>query len=426
MKEISKRLLQFIKTQFGSKFKTVFKTPIITLKSRTFLRKIYEQVLKADQAWHKNTHNIQENTIRQISANSDDFQKGPAYSYLPAEIKSIIVKSVKYEKTVQFKINSDTYQMVMVYPQLTGGSHRLMTLQSVNRFFETALYKVYLWLYVAEHYASPECSKNMNIHLYFTDHLKVLAKGKMEPLDEIHANTAFTTSCSPSTDIHLFREEEWFKVFIHETFHNLGLDFSGMDNMACNRRILELFPINKEVRLFETYCETWAETIHCVFLAFFSTQTKHYRNWPLVFNKIDELLKYEAIWSAFQCMKVLNHYRLSYSQLTDTKCHLAKNARAKQYKENTFVLSYFVIKAVLMTQPSKFIDWCLDHNGRTLDFKKSSQNLLDYCELVARLYKDPWFTHNYVRIMEEWFRDPGNLTIKQDIEGQTLRMTLFE
>ena len=143
-------------------------------------------------------------------------------------------------------------------------------------------------------------------------------------------------------------------------------------------------------------------------------------------NKIDELLKYEAIWSAFQCMKVLNHYHLSYSQLTDTKCLLAKNARAKQYKENTYVLSYFVIKAVFMTQLTKFIDWCLDHNGRTLNFKKSSQNLLDYCELVAQLYKDPWFTYNYVGVMEEWFRDPSNLTIKQDIEGQTLRMTLFE
>ena len=423
MKEISKRLLRFIKTHFRPKLKTVLNTPIISLKSRTFLRKIYEHVLKADRSWHKNTHNIQETQLRQIPANSDDFKKGPAYSYLPAEIKSIMVKSVKYEKTIQFKINSDEYQIVMVYPQ---SNRELTTVKSINRFFETALYKIYLWLYVAEQYASPECSKNMNIHLYFTDHLKVLAKGKMEPLDEIHANTAFTTSCSPSTDIHLFREEEWFKVFIHETFHNLGLDFSAMDNMACNRRILEMFPINKEVRLFETYCETWAETIHCIFLAFFSTQVRHHRNWTLVFNKIDELLKYEAIWSAFQCVKVLNHYHLSYSQLTDTNCPLAKNVRAKQYKENTYVLSYFVIKAVLMTQPSKFIDWCLDHNGRTLDFKKSSQNLMDYCELVALLYKDPWFTEIYVRIMEEWFKDPGNSAIKQEVDGQTLRMTLFE
>jgi len=423
MKEISKRLLRFIKTHFKQKLKTVLNTPIISLKSRTFLRTLYERVLKADRSWQKNTHNIQETPLRQIPANSDDFQKGPAYSYLPAEIKSIMVKSVKYEKTIQFKINSDEYQIVMVYPQ---SNSELTTVKSINRFFETALYKVYLWLYVAEHYASPECSKNMNIHLYFTDHLKVLAKGKMEPLDEIHANTAFTTSCSPSTDIHLFREEEWFKVFIHETFHNLGLDFSAMDNMACNRRILEMFPINKEVRLFETYCETWAETIHCIFLAFFSTQVRHHRNWTLVFNKIDELLKYEAIWSAFQCMKVLNHYHLSYSQLTDTNCPLAKNVRAKQYKENTYVLSYFVIKSILMTQPSKFIDWCIDHNGRTLDFKKTPQNLLDYCELVALLYKDPWFTEIYVRIIEEWFKDPGNSAIKQEVEGQTLRMTLFE
>jgi hypothetical protein len=64
----------------------------------------------------------------------------------------------------------------------------------------------------------------------------------------------------------LYRMEEWFKVFIHETFHCLGLDFSGMNVSNSNKQILQLFPgcsRDMDVRVYETYCEIWAETLDC-------------------------------------------------------------------------------------------------------------------------------------------------------------------
>ena len=434
MKEISKQLIHFMKTQFGSNINNnnnnnnnnnsngISNDPMFSKKSRQFLRMIYGQILKGVYYWNTHSHQIQSTPLKQIIRDGE-FQKSSSYSHIPLYIKSLIEKSVKYEKTYHFKINADTYTVVMVYP-LT--QLQLQTKPSmIDHFFEQSLYKIYLWLFVADRFASHQCSNKMNIYLYFTDHLKVLSKIKMEPLDTIHANTAFTTSCSPSTEIVLFRLEEWFKAYIHETFHNLGFDFSTMDNAEGNKRILELFPIQKDVRLFETYCETWAEIIHIMFVSFFSTQNKH--NWSLILQKMEGLLRYEKMWSAFQCAKILNHYRLSYEQLTNINCPIAKKLRERQYKENTYILSYFVIKAMLIVQSNDFIEWCLCHNGTTLNFKKTPQNIVEYCGLVTKIYQTPkWLA--YIEPMEKWFNDPintGHDKIKS-MEEQTLRMTAIE
>ena len=59
-------------------------------------------------------------------------------------------------------------------------------------------------------------------------------------IDQIHVNTGFTTTCPVDSEIVIFREEEWFKVFIHETFHNFALDFSDMNNSACHKIVLDI------------------------------------------------------------------------------------------------------------------------------------------------------------------------------------------
>ena len=35
----------------------------------------------------------------------------------------------------------------------------------------------------------------------------------------------------------IFRNEEWFKALIHETFHNMGFDFSCIDSSIPDRVI---------------------------------------------------------------------------------------------------------------------------------------------------------------------------------------------
>jgi hypothetical protein len=149
------------------------------------------------------------------------------------EIAEKIKASDRFQQTFKIFHNGDKYNIKFVYPIVEVSE----TKSRIQGFFQDAIYKIYLWLYVADKYASKHCSSTMNLHFYFTDHMKRLGSVDLEALDMIHVNTAFTTSCSNETDIYLFRREEWFKVFIHETFHNLGFDFSEMNCIDINKKL---------------------------------------------------------------------------------------------------------------------------------------------------------------------------------------------
>jgi hypothetical protein len=62
--------------------------------------------------------------------------------------------------------------------------------------------KIYSWLYIASHFSQqPNCSKTLDIYLYWTDMKKRLPRKKRAVIDWEHANTAFTFSCNmPHSD----------------------------------------------------------------------------------------------------------------------------------------------------------------------------------------------------------------------------------
>ena len=124
-------------------------------------------------------------------------------------------------------------------------------------------------MYLACNYSPSKCSHKINIYLYFT-HLKKYLPTSGYYIDQSHANTAFTTSCKTITEINIFRHEEWFKVLIHESFHCMGLDFSEYEQTKIDKHVLSIFPVNSDVRLFETYCEMWAEIINTLIISFVS------------------------------------------------------------------------------------------------------------------------------------------------------------
>jgi len=283
-------------------------------------------------------------------------------------------------------------------------------------FYKECLKKMYLWLYVADKYACSRCSVYMNIYVYFTDHLKQLPTDG-SAIDRYNVNTAFTTPCDNQTDIHIFREEEWFKVFIHETFHNLGLDFSSIQENISRNKILELFPVSSEVRLYESYCETWAETIHTLFVSFLSAQNK---NKKIVMEKWEKMIYIEKQFSLFQTVKLLRYYNMSYQELYDNS--VESHRKRILYKEKTQALTYYVIKSILLFHLNDFIEWCMITNNRSLNFKKNNTAIKSYCKLIENMYREPLFLENIVK-MENFY-----LTNYSDVkmEYKTIRMTIYE
>jgi hypothetical protein len=261
MEDITKKLLKQLKNIYGTEYK-----PHSLSKTNThFFKKIHSICVKGIQSWVNNQHEIKQSTIKIVQGTH--IKKGSAYVNIPSSIQRILENTMVYEQSFEFELKGKHHTIVLAYP-INKNSNKF----TILKYFFESIFKIYVWLYIAYEFSPKECSVNMQIYLYFSDHLKQLSTIPGKPLDQIHVNTALTTSCSHTTDIHIFRQEEWFKVFIHETFHNLGLDFSSMDDSKSNAYILELFPIqsNNGIRLYETYCETWAEILHTFFISVYS------------------------------------------------------------------------------------------------------------------------------------------------------------
>jgi hypothetical protein len=238
-----------------------------------------------------------------------------------------------------------------------------------------------MWLYMLNTYASKECATSITIYLYLTSLEKNLPTSNISVLDEKNVNTAFTTSCPVRSEIVVFRKEEWFKVLIHETFHNFGLDFSTMSSRVVDKCILGIFQVHSHVNAYEAYTEFWAEVINALFCAFYST-----KNDKDFLSTFDVYINFERTYSLFQMVKTLQFMGLTYSDLLSNSEHVAVK-RENLYKEKTNVLAYYVLKSILLNNYQGFIQWCNTHNLSLLQFKKTTGNLTQFCEFIRKNHK---------------------------------------
>jgi hypothetical protein len=241
-----------------------------------------------------------------------------------------------------------------------------------------------MWLYILNQYASKECSHTLTIYFYFTSLEKQLPNSNIFILDQIHINTAFTTTCPKDSEIVVFRKEEWFKVLIHETFHNFGLDFSDMNNDIVHKCILSIFNVKSDVNLYESYTEFWAEIINALFCSFSDLKDK--TDIHQFLSNSEFYINFERRYSFFQLVKVLDFMGLQYTDLYSNTEH-SKMLREHLYKEKTNVLSYYVIKSVLINNYQSFLLWCKTNNFSFLQFKKTLSSQNEYCKFIQKNYK---------------------------------------
>ena len=257
-------------------------------------------------------------------------------------------------------------------------------LEKLKKMYNNYVDYMLVWLYIVNIYSSKKCVKQLKIIIYHTPLLKILPTSNVSILDENHINTAFTTTCPSDSEIVVFRKEEWFKVFIHETFHNFGLDFSNMNMINVNEKILNIFQVNSNVNLFESYTEFWARIINIVFVSFTNMNDKNNINEFLINTEF--FINYERIFAFFQMVKILNFMGLNYNHLYK-KDNLSYHLKKTLYKENSNVLSYYIITLILMDNYQDFLLWCNINNTELLQFKNTKKNLEKYCNFIETNYK---------------------------------------
>lgn len=264
-------------------------------------------------------------------------------------------------------------------------SEKKMYAQTYDKYVTNML----VWLSIVDSFSSNHCSPELTIYIYHTSMKKMLpSENDKQILGYDNINTAFTRTCPSTSEIVVFRKEEWFKVFIHETFHNFGLDFSDMDNKHCHAKILSIFKVNSDANLFEAYTEFWARTMNILFCCYHGLKENEKDNINKFLFHVEFYMNMEIAYSFFQTVKVLQYMGLNYNTLHENgdKHQLLRD---NLYKEKTSVLAYYVITLILMTNYQDFLSWCYENNGALsfLQFKKTFKNQDLFCKFIAKKYK---------------------------------------
>lgn len=261
---------------------------------------------------------------------------------------------------------------------------------------------IYRWLYVCSHFPSDKtCSQILHIYLFPSQFKKLFPKARKITLDVENCNTAFTTSCQPETSIHIYREEEWFKVFIHETFHSMGLDFSEMNQYNVNKYLKHFFPLSiQDFKLYECYCEMFAELIHIMFSC-----DENEKEDQLI-SQLKDKIKEQQKFALVQTANILHHYDITYDEFTKENY---------SYSENTPVFSYYILKSFLFLHIDQYLDWCFLNNN-SIQFKKTNENIGNFCVFITNLHEDKY--KSFKIILQNIAKDIG--------KNKTLKMTITE
>jgi len=396
MKEITNKIALFFKHHFGNIHLPANR---LSKTSINFFKEMDEH-LKSGDALFKNS-DITKKYYNRVLEN------GNSYFYIPKELREEIENMDTKSTVFAFNILKRSYKVTMIHDGI-----------SREELFKR-LHRTFLWLYLVNIYnKKPTCSQHVDIYLYFTKFKKLLPNSK-QVIGQLNANTAFTTPCQSSTQIYVYREEEWFKVLIHESFHNMGFDFSHMDTENIDELFRTLFPLNIDFRIYEAYTETWAETIHCLILAYiFKNVENQDSNIDEIMRTFETLLWNERKFTLFQCSKVLHFNRISYTDLYE-KTPAANYARMHKYKERTYVFSYFILKAIFMYNINDFIEWCSENNTHVLTFKESR------AEAFIKFIENIYMSRDFVAIIKQ-FEDWHDTNTHSSEVLRTMRMTMFE
>lgn len=343
-----------------------------TNKTKNILRELYNKINEAYNYSKRVHYRISTKKI----ASSSQIIKPLNFSSksFPEIIMQHIDKTMITEITFYFSLHSRNIRVHFIIENEKDDDISLY-----YRYMES----ITMWLYILYIYSSRECVKTLTVYFYFTSLEKKLPDNHDNILDEINVNTAFTTTCPKDSEIVVFRKEEWFKVFIHETFHNFGLDFSMMNNQLINNCILDIFKVNSNVNSYEAYTEFWAEIMNALFCSFHGLKDKD--NLDDFLDSAEIYINFERTYSFFQLVKTLDFMKLKYSDLYLNSKHSI--ALRENYKENTNVLSYYVIRCVLLNNYQGFLNWCSKHNLSLLNFKKTKESQEEFCKFILKNYR---------------------------------------
>ena len=226
------------------------------------------------------------------------------------------------------------------------------------------------------------CTKEVTAFLYDTPFIRNLPTEDWRVIGPENVNGGVSNLCQPSGELIVFREEEWLKVFIHETMHAFGIGPTIAIDRNMTARLKDRFKLDSEMEVGEAYVETWARIMNVafsVYLSGFDTRS----NFTSLFPKA---LRTESLFAAVQAKKMLAFMGLSLEMVT-SPAHAGTSYAL--YKENTNVFAYYIMTAALLRDPNGFYNWCESNNSNLVKFSNTPAAAISFSSLVIDSINSP-------------------------------------
>ena len=306
-------------------------------------------------------------------------------TYITPEISHYITNEAKRILTFECKIKARLIRLHFILFKNNPNMNDLI------EHYKVLAHRVYMWLSMISD--KSKCVETLNIYVYLTPFEKKIPSAKGQSIGPENANTGYTFRCEKQNEIVIYRQEEWFKVLMHETMHAFGADFNDSDDSEGREKADEylktLFslPDDVNIKLSETYSEIWARIMNVVFQTYFKSPPSLESRTLYKFKKnIDFYLHLECVFSLYQCIKILDYMGINYEVLTDNS-ESSKQMVTSFYRENTNVFAYYVLTSILLNNYRDFLPWCANHNGAGLNIFKVKTTKSEFVNFIKSCYK---------------------------------------
>ena len=356
------------------------------INKNLFLKSIFNELFTIRKIINKF---IIERIENKLYINNNIFSK----NFIPENIKNYIIEN-KNINSIKLKLHIDNIDIHIIF-------HNFNNKYILDNFINSNIDKIKILFLFIMKYNGNSCLKNMKVNIFLTNFKKKLPKNNNDIISINNVNSGYSTiGCNSETEIIIYRKEEWFKVLIHELFHNLNFDFSTYNIERSKKLLQENFGVKSEYKFFETYCETFSRILNVLIISFLKSSKNdsyniHYNNFYKYFNNSIKLERIHSLKQANKILKLFDNF--------------------KEYREDSEVFCYYVLTACLINDYESFITWCINNNNNILKFNIQNNNIYNFASLII----NECINKNFNKIL--------NYNEKKDdtVTYMSLRMTII-
>lgn len=187
--------------------------------------------------------------------------------------------------------------------------------------------------------------------------------------------------------IYIWREEELFKVLIHEMIHFFKLDKHEIAFKDYKNVLMILGNNNYNLNINETYTELLALIINSIIYTIIKCKDNRKQNFI-------ENYKYEVINSYNNVVKVLKYYDINNFNELYTK---------NNFNQETNVFSYIIIKFLLMFYVEELNIFYKDKNNK---IRINNKNINEYVNIIKKVLKN----NKYIELINKNLNKENNFT----------------